>query len=219
METSLDMLEGALRPKREAGNNLKYLDDNQMTDEGQLGDAEAKFEVESAMRTVKLPAKEGSPAFSIHAQKVYILYPSMFQDPNIFGRFSIPQNVNLDPIPGTTEPPTIGQQQAQKHVQNVDKYLDSFGQTQTSFRNLDEPAMMIRGKRQLSKQATANPPKSNQKSTRKEDNKKRNVENSLKGTIVVLNQDVNEFNRKESYWISVDKQFGVNLLDHNEFRQ
>lgn len=58
---------------------------------------------ESVINDISMPKKDGSPAFKIVASKVYILYPSMFQDPNIFGRFSIPQNVNMEGLGGSGE--------------------------------------------------------------------------------------------------------------------
>lgn len=65
-------------------------------------DPNEKFS-DSVINDISMPKKDGSPAFKIVASKVYILYPSMFQDPNIFGRFSIPQNVNMEGLGGSGE--------------------------------------------------------------------------------------------------------------------
>ena len=140
---------------------------------------EANFQVKTSLDTVKLPPKSGNPAFSIHADKVYILYPSLFQDPNIFGRFSIPQTINLDPVP-------------QKNVANQNEPQS----IPPSISRGNDPYPYQRGKRQA-----GDPVAIPQQAARKKEAKKRNVESHLSGSIVVLNQDVNEYNQKESYWI------------------
>lgn len=138
---------------------------------------ETNYEISKTMQHVKLPRKVGGPAFSIHAEKVYILYPSLFQDPNIFGRFSIPQNVNLDPS------------SAKSYMQANDYAAD-----EESSEDLPSTAGTGMMRRQASNPNSVDskpPPK------RKEQN--RNVETHLTGSIVVLNQDVNEVNSKEGY--------------------
>lgn len=191
MEKALDELETAPdRSKREANNY--YLSDEVAKDpkDPQQAEAEAEFEVRSSVKDVQVPMKDGSPAFSIHAEKVYILYPSLFQDPNIFGRFSIPQNINLDPLP-------------EKNVKSTEAPGDSTpALMQPQYMYPDPYQSAFTGRKMAKRQAADpnSPPVSTPKlSTRKDDYKKRNVESHLTGTIVVLNQDVNELNRKESY--------------------
>lgn len=176
METSLDKLDGKTRSKRQADGDFNYVNEEPSgvaneQDQAQESDDEANYEIRNTLRSVQLPPKTGNPAFSIHAEKVYILYPSTFQDPNIFGRFSIPQTINL----------------AAKTTQNDELQAgQSYSSPSLSQQN-DSPnsSVYLRGKRQLP------PPK--------REEKKRNVETHLNGSIVVLNQDVNEFNTKESY--------------------
>ena len=152
-------------------------------------DRQGTFDVKTTIDNVQMPMKGGSPAFSIHASKVYILYPSLFQDPNIFGRFSIPQNINLDPLPdksssSKTSIPTSMIQQPE--ISN--EYGDPLpSEERKMFRRQAEPFSTPIQQSQETKPAS-----------RKGD-KKRNVETHLTGTIVVLNQDVNENNQKESY--------------------
>lgn len=181
-----------------------YMNDEvaEASNEPQSADKAANLEVKSSLKEVQVPLKGGSPAFSIHADKVYILYPSLFQDPNIFGRFSIPQNINLDPLPDKkvtkVDPLQAGAPSYQPPM--LDNFEDMFKaqlhndeavMNPQNFRMSDEPSAFEDKK--VSKRQTANPtPKSN-------DDKKRNVESHLTGTIVVFNQDVNEHNRKDSY--------------------
>lgn len=181
MAMSLDKLQGT-RNKRQADDDFNYVSEEpsgitneqvKEPDQVQETNDEANYGVGNTLQSVQLPHKTGSSTFSIHAEKVYILYPSTFQDPNIFGRFSIPQTINLDPL-------------AAKTVTQSDEL--QAGQSNLSPSLLDESpnsSAYLRGKRQLP--------------SPKREEKKRNVETHLNGSIVVLNQDVNEFNTKESY--------------------
>lgn len=178
---SLDEIEDKTRNKRQADElNYANQDPSEVSneqDQVQETNDEANFEVGNTLQRVQLPPKTGSSTFSIHAEKVYILYPSTFQDPNIFGRFSIPQTINLDPL-------------AAKTVTRNDELQAGQSNSSPSLSQQNDPpnsSAYLRGKRQLP------PPK--------RDDKKRNVETHLNGSIVVLNQDVNEFNTKESYWV------------------
>lgn len=143
-------------------------------DQAQESSDEANYEVGNTLHSVQLPPKTGNPTFSIHAEKVYILYPSTFQDPNIFGRLSIPQTINLDPL--------LAAKTQNDQLQAGQSYSSPPLSQQNDSPNSN---VYLRGKRQLS--------------SPKRDEKKRNVETHLNGSIVVLNQDVNEFNTKESY--------------------
>lgn len=180
LETSLDQLEGKTRSKRQTDDDFNYVSEEPSgvtneQDQNQETDDEAKFEVQNTLQGVQLPPKTGSSTFSIHAEKVYILYPSTFQDPNIFGRFSIPQTINLDPL-------------AAKMVTQNDELQAGQSNSSPSQSQLNDSlnsSAYLRGKRQIP--------------SPKRDEKKRNVETHLNGSIVVMNQDVNEFNRKESY--------------------
>lgn len=180
----MDQLDGLAKQKREAKEST-YLNDEPTNEEDD--DAATNDDVKMAMSKVEIPMKSGSPAFSIKAEKVYILYPSMFQDPNIFGRFSIPQNINLDPLPDKSVSKTS---EAQSPVvypmsNNYNPYA-----TDPTYNN-------PMGGRRMAREAGDKSPK--QSSPKGGEDKKRNVETHLTGTIVVLNQDVNENNRKESY--------------------
>ena len=107
MEQELDSFD---RKKREISNHFLQMDptptelfEDEMPEELEDYDFDEPDTGVSTMsadtailQDIKLPLKTGSPAFKIIASKVYILYPSMFQDPNIFGRFSIPQSINME---------------------------------------------------------------------------------------------------------------------------
>lgn len=180
METSLDTVDGKTRSKRQADDDFNYVSEEPSEvvneqDQTQEASDEANYEVRNTLQGVQLPPKTGNPTFSIHAEKVYILYPSTFQDPNIFGRFSIPQTINLDPLAAKTVTQNDELQSGQSHSSPSLSQLN------------DSPnsSGYLRGKRQLP--------------SPRRDEKKRNVETHLNGSIVVLNQDVNEYNRKESY--------------------
>lgn len=172
LEVSLDNLDDAIKTKRDA-----YEIDEDKTS------AQTNFEVGKTLQNIKLPKKSGSPAFSIHADKVYILYPSLFQDPNIFGRFSIPQNVNFEQSSDKSWKPAGSSLQ----TQNQDEMTDAEAVPSTS------------GSKKMIRRQAANSNSSDGKVSAKRDEQKRNVETHLTGSIVVLNQDVNEINRKEAY--------------------
>lgn len=180
LETSLDKIDGKTRSKRQADDDFNYVSEDLsgIPDEQSVMEEtndEAKYDIGNTLQSIQLPPKTGNPTFSIHAAKVYILYPSTFQDPNIFGRLSIPQTINLDPLAAQT-------------VTQNDELQAGLSHSPPPLSQLsDSPNSngYVRGKRQL-----PSPPR---------DEKKRNVETHLNGSIVVLNQDVNEFNTKESY--------------------
>lgn len=197
---SLDELETSQNHNRDTENNLMYTDEqasDPTKNQKAFDDDGENFEVKSVLKNVQVPMKEGSPAFSIHADKVYILYPSLFQDPNIFGRFSIPQNINLDPLPEKKVP---NDNEAVKNLSTSQPFIKAHSPAlqlndgHNSFPGYNQP-----NNRKMRRQAPDPAPSNHKLSTKKEDNKKRNVESHLTGTIVVLNQDVNEYNRKESY--------------------
>lgn len=189
MEDFLDKLDlTTAKQKREIENSF-ILDDEIGESPNEPQDTRGSFDVKTTIDNVQVPMKAGSPAFSIHATKVYILYPSLFQDPNIFGRFSIPQNINLDQMADksvtskTSLPTNVIQQPA---VPNV--YANNYShEGKKLFRRQAEPNAIPQEQ-----------PQEMKPSSRKGD-RKRNVETHLTGTIVVLNQDVNENNQKESY--------------------
>lgn len=136
-----------------------------------------KNEIKSATNTIQLPlGKKGNPAFSIHASTVYILYPSLFQDPNIFGRFSIPQSINMD------RSVTSEDEKMKAEIHQMPSVKRQQQQQQTKV----VPGR--KGKR------SAPPSPQNQQAE-----EKKNIETHLTGTIVVQNQDVNENNRRDSY--------------------
>lgn len=200
MEKALDNLDdGAPRKKRQMNNEYEYLDDEVAgaANDAQSADARLNYEVKSSLDSVKLPTKGGSPAFSIHADKVYILYPSLFQDPNIFGRFSIPQTINLDPIPDKSIAKAKDTPQNVQHpIHPMHSQLGH--RPQMAFdENID--SNLPYDDKKITKRETTDPAPTQKASSKKEAEKKRNVETHLSGTIVVLNQDVNEFNRKDSY--------------------
>lgn len=195
----MDEVDGGKRKqKREAQANFVYMND-EITDannEQQSHDVKANYDIKTSVSDVEVPMKGGSPAFSIHAQKVYILYPSLFQDPNIFGRFSIPQNINLDPekqnakssdVP-KNDPPVVMAPNA-KHTRHND-VMKSSSNPYNPYRPNNS--------RRIARRNADNPPPPNPTPMDDED-KKRNVETHLTGTIVVLNQDVNEINHKNAY--------------------
>lgn len=178
-----------------------------VTNEQQSADQNINYEVKSALKNVEVPMKGGSPAFSIHADKVYILYPSLFQDPNIFGRFSIPQTINLDPLPDKTLVKNADTNQDTTTFQR-DTSSNGFNPYHQQGRKMyrrqapdQEASDQQASNQEAPNQKAPNPAPAMKKSSSRKEEKKRNVESHLTGTIVVLNQDVNEFNRKETYWM------------------
>lgn len=195
---SLDEVDGGkTKQKREARSNSIYMDDEFAEATNEHPEIRGNYDVKTSESDVEVPMKGGSPAFSIHASKVYILYPSLFQDPNIFGRFSIPQNINLDPIPDKKNDkkssPTSAVQQNDPPVV-LKPNVPSSNANQYSRNVNSDPYNPYR---RLTRRQAENPPPS--PSSNDDENRKRNVETHLTGTIVVLNQDVNEINRKDAY--------------------
>lgn len=190
----MDDLDGEkTRGKRGVQNKFDTLDD-EMPEKLNPSLGTGKDGEKPVVTEIKLPLKNGAaPAFSIHAQKVYILYPSLFQDPNIFGRFSIPQNINLDSFP---------EKQTQSQPDYTTKKTPNFVPSQMNpTPHVNSPISnpynpyAVNNKRRMARQAdeVKAPGKNN------EEGKKRNVETHMTGTIVVLNQDVNENNQKDAY--------------------
>lgn len=175
---TLDNLDGGdTKTKRETDNYTEEDIANEINED--KTEQETNFEVNKSIEHIKLPKKIGSPAFSIHAEKVYILYPSLFQDPNIFGRLSIPQNVNLDPSADKTS------KESDKSSRN---------------RNSEFPeALPLTSSKKLTRRQASNPTSSDGRVSAKKEELKKNVETHLTGSIVVLNQDVNEVNQKAAY--------------------
>lgn len=137
------------------------------------------FDVKATVDNIQVPMKGGSPAFSIHASKVYILYPSLFQDPNIFGRFSIPQNINLDPL---NEKSTTAKTNVPTNVFQQPSYSSDYGDFYPQ-----------RERKLFRRQADSTPQQEQQQPQEAKPNprkgeKKRNVETHLTGTIVVKKQ-------------------------------
>lgn len=203
LEKSLDNLDdGAPRKKRQMNNDYGYMDDEvaDAANDAQSADARLNYEVKSSMDSVQVPMKGGSPAFSIHADKVYILYPSLFQDPNIFGRFSIPQTINLDPIPDKSISKTKEAPQKQ-NLHPIHPMHPQLGHRPQMAFDEHIDSNLPYGERKIAKRETTDPAPTQKvsSSSKKEAEKKRNIETHLSGTIVVLNQDVNEINRKDSY--------------------
>lgn len=149
---------------------------------------EANTEVQSTMQSINMPNTKGNPSFSIHANTVYILYPSILQDPNIFGRLSIPQNINLD---------QENQKSSKRQDQSTLKLSRRFN-VQENSNNIDgyrkrrnipiKSSSQRQGYENSNPEMMTNPQRGDQK-----------VETNLEGTIVVLNQDVIEQNTKKSY--------------------
>lgn len=190
MVDALKPLERKSRSKRQA--------EGQEDDEPNEADDEVvndtKKDVNSITKSITLPlGGKGTSAFSVHARTVYILYPSLFQDPNIFGRFSIPQNINMDknsPKNAGSNPQIYPTPQAYRRsmLPDIIRAQPNPNQIYPSHkgrRSVDEPSKDSSSSAPL-KQATP---------------EKRNVQTHLSGTIVVQNQDVNEFNKRESYWL------------------
>lgn len=167
-------------------------------------------DIDTALKTVELPlSKGGHSAFSIKADTVYILYPSLFQDPNIFGRFSIPQNVNMDPskeermpvientaAPKVQPPPVRNFQPEQNFPSN---HLPFYPRNRRSSALNPYEQNYANDEASVGNQQNDYNEEQEEYQQQQAENQKRNVETHLSGTIVVLNQDVNENNAKESY--------------------
>lgn len=194
MAQALKPLEDKSRSKRQTEN------DGQLSDEIKEDDPfkSTQLEIDSVSKTIQMPlGKKGNPAFSINAKTVYILYPSLFQDPNIFGRFSIPQNINMDKntvAAETTNP--VGSVQSRKPDIQIAQ-IKTHQQPPPPPPPQYPPTQQYQHKGRRS--ADPLPSKEVEPSSKTDDLQKRNVESHLSGTIVVQNQDVNEYNRRDSY--------------------
>ncbi|CAG9804140.1 unnamed protein product [Chironomus riparius] len=199
--TDLKKLDEKLNPlKSREKRQLRNLNGHGMMDEMPMNDRlqydemsmdEANTEVQSTMQSINIPNTKGNPSFSIHANTVYILYPSVLQDPNIFGRLSIPQNVNLDRqkenlLNQPDQPPPMSSRRY--NFQGNSNNLESFRKR----RNVPIIPLQRQGYEKSNDEMMTNP-------QRKDQQGKGKVESNLTGTIVVLNQDVIEQNTKPSY--------------------
>jgi hypothetical protein len=219
MEKALEPLHG--RTKRQAYENFdegisnfnSQLNIGQSYDEEQ--DDEASSDVANTLQSIKIPlTNKGNPAFSIHASTVYILYPSLFQDPNIFGRFAIPQSINLDSKTTQKE-----QAQQEQHQQQKDEYIpqqqQQFNQNQyqqqQAYQSQPSYYQNMGGRRNavpMRRSALQNDEEQQNDENKDDDNgakddesksKEKKITNTLSGSITVLNQDVNEINSKGGY--------------------
>ncbi|KAG5681552.1 hypothetical protein PVAND_010972 [Polypedilum vanderplanki] len=215
-ESTLKPLEKKVsRDKRQAENfNTQLLYDEVDDVDNNFSNAYVDRDVRSTVQKVKLPLNKGHSAFSITANTVYILYPSLFQDPNIFGRFAINQNLDSSKELKTSvdEEETSSDKEA---IQNTVKlpYFESMKLPyarrvqpqppqyiqQPSYRNIRP---FRRSAVDFSVESDYHQPPyfdEQQQPPQEEAYDSRNVETHLNGEIVVLNQDVNEKNIKESY--------------------
>lgn len=178
MVDALKPLAGKSRMKRQLDDESNEADDEVVNN--------VKKDVDSITKSITLPlGGKGTSAFSVHARTVYILYPSLFQDPNIFGRFSIPQNINMDKNSPGNAPSVSGRRSSPDIIK--------------PYSNQNQIFPSQRGKRSADQndgETTTPPPQNPPQQAPLE---KRNVQTHLTGTIVVQNQDVNEFNRRETY--------------------
>ncbi|CAO1402333.1 unnamed protein product [Diamesa hyperborea] len=188
-------------------------------------DTDASLSADTAiLQDINLPLKAGSPAFKIIASKVYILYPSMFQDPNIFGRFSIPQSINMEgkgdlsimkdanshstdsanhpsmnpPMPSPPQPLSpayLLQKQQYDQLQ-----LQNQQQGQRGVQN-NYHSKRSNYRRQPIPIPSASPAEQADPlaQTSGDNGKERNIVSHMKGQIVVQNQDVNEYNTQKGY--------------------
>lgn len=161
-----------------------------------LATEKAKEKIDSTMNTIQLSNSKGNPSFSINASTVYILYPSIFQDPNIFGRLSIPQNINADednlkPSKENIKSPQMTTESKSRRFNPQQPMIKHKGYRKR--RNVPAMPPQNKGNENSNTERTTN---FHEEGDRK---KKENVETNLTGTIVVLNQDVIEQNTKHSY--------------------
>lgn len=234
MEEELDSFD---RKKREISNHFLQMDpaptrmfEDEMPEElddyisNEPDDGASTLTADTAiLQDIQLPMKAGSPAFKIIASKVYILYPSMFQDPNIFGRFSIPQSINMegkgdlsmskdvknnpstmDPtIPSMASaslPPSpsylLRKQQYEPQESNNQQYQEERQGIQN-----DYPSKRMNYRRQPIPIPTAEPTElADPLPQPTSDNaRERSIQTHMRGQIVVQNQDVNEYNTQKGY--------------------
>lgn len=109
-----------------------------------------------------------SPTFSIHAQKVYILYPTSFTQPNMFGQMSIPQHIKMEN--------DLQRDQTSNPITNEEKSIYPVSKQVVQRRNLLGVLT------------------DNEIDENDEENRRVDITTHLKGSIVVLNQDVSERN-------------------------
>lgn len=176
MVNSLKPLEGLSRMKRQA-ESLEDESDNQAL-------KESKNEVNTVTKTIQMPlGGKGTSAFTVHATTVYILYPSLFQDPNIFGRFSIPQNIRMN-----------NDQQAPDQRKVIKSPQVMQGAPRSSYGS-------HKGKRSADPAPDPEPSPSPAPAAEAKPatDPERKVVTDMRGTIVVQNQDVNEYNKRDSY--------------------
>lgn len=117
--------------------------------------------------------------FSIHAQKVYILYPTSFMQPNIFGQMSIPQKIKMEnDLKDIDETLLLKQDQASNPIADDREYTYPISNNDIQSRNFLKD-------------------KKNNKYDENDEEKRVDITTHLKGNIVVLNQDLNEVNKPE----------------------
>lgn len=180
------------------------------------------------LQDIKLPVKAGSPAFKIIASKVYILYPSMFQDPNIFGRFSIPQSINMEgkgDLSTFTKDTNVATASPQTMYNNEDPLMPSpslpypvqqennqqyQGEHLNYRRRMVYPGQQQQHFNQYRRQLPMIPaaaasagntelPLSSPIPSSESIAKERSIQSHMRGQIVVQNQDVNEYNTQKGY--------------------
>lgn len=232
-ENSLDSLD-VKKPKRKRDIDQNFEDEINYSDVDNIPlEDPSNLNTKIASNEIHLPLKDSSSAFSIRAEKVYILYPSLFQDPNIFGRISIPQNVNLGPVneksttnmhdeakvmPNESLPPSLPPQIPNNsalmvnHNNNNNPMQIPQGQFNRYPQNIppQQNHRMMKARRLHKRQADVlqnafpqqlplPPVSEGTPEGNEQKNLKRNVETHLTGTIVIQNQDVNEYTQKEQY--------------------
>jgi hypothetical protein len=208
VESTLKPLHEASRRKRQAYSFNPPYDWHNPSGENSQVDKD----VRSTMQSVQLPFSKGHSAFSIRANTVYILYPSLFQDPNIFGRFAINQNTespnkehaNDDRLITEPEMQSNPDQPAAFESLQYPQYpqlsYPQYSRQPFSRRRQFKSQLRRSGaKIPLEAQATQALLNDEDGTPQEDPNEKRTIETHLDGTIVVLNQDVNEENTKESY--------------------
>jgi hypothetical protein len=162
-------------------------------------------DVRSTVESIHLPLSKGHSAFSIRANNVYILYPSLFQDPNIFGRFAINQNTESPNGEQKNDDRLISEPEMQQNTMEPPSF-ESLQYPQLSYPKYSrQPFSRRRQSRSQMRRSGVKIPLeaqtlyNDEEAPQEDPNEKRNIETHLDGTIVVLNQDVNEENIRESY--------------------
>lgn len=166
--------------------------------------------LDKVVKNISLTDFKGNPSFSIHAEKVYILYPSIFQDPNIYGRLSIPQNINTGQAveehsestaqtnhePQPTSQPDLRRFgfNAAGNVQYIPTTRNN--STDNSEDDLDDDEEYDEEENDEVKDENDDDEDEDED---EDDDKPKSIANELQGTIVVLNQDIQETNLKKGY--------------------